>query len=216
MNILIVEDDAMIREGVMEFLSEHGYQMLAAADGEEGLHILQTASVHLALLDIMLPKMTGLQVLKELRSFSHIPVIMLTAMTDERSQIESFDKLADDYICKPFSLILLEKRMQALLRRHYGHTSIWHYKNTVVDFTGFSAACEGKDTGVVPKELKVLAYLLEHAGQVLTREQILDRIWGNDEVPFDRVVDVYIKNLRKKLQLDCIVTVKGVGYKLEL
>lgn len=216
MNILIVEDDAVIREGVMEFLTEQGYQVLGAADGEEGLHILQNTMVHLALLDIMLPKMTGIQVLKELRSFSNIPVIMLTAMTDEKSQVESFDKLADDYICKPFSLILLEKRIQALLRRNYEETSIWHYKNAVVDFAGFSATCEGKDAGVVPKEIKVLAYLVEHAGQVLTREQILDRIWGNDEVPFDRVVDVYIKNLRKKLNLDCIVTVKGVGYKLEL
>lgn len=216
MNILIVEDDSMIREGVAEFLTEQGYQVLEATDGEEGLHILQEKEVHLALLDIMLPKMTGMELLSKLRTFSRIPVIMLTAMTDEKTQVESFDKLADDYICKPFSLILLERRIRALLRRNYKETSIWHYGNAVVDFAGFSAAYEGEDAGVTPKEIKVLSYLVEHAGQVLNREQILDQIWGNDEVPFDRVVDVYIKNLRKKLHLDCIVTVKGVGYKLEL
>lgn len=216
MNILIVEDDITIREGVAEFLTEQGYQVLSAADGEEGLRMLQEQVVHLALLDIMLPKMTGMEVLQELRRFSKIPVIMLTAMTDVQTQADSFDKLADDYICKPFSLILLGKRIQALLRRNYGETSIWHYKDAVVDFTGFSAAYEGKDAGVTPKEIKVLAYLAEHPGQVLNRDQILSRIWGDDEVPYDRVVDVYIKNLRKKLHLDCIVTVKGVGYKLEL
>lgn len=216
MNILIVEDDATIREGVAEFLAEQGYQVLCASDGEEGLHTLQNESIHLALLDIMLPKMAGIEVLQKLRQFSQIPVIMLTAMTDERTQADSFDHLADDYICKPFSLILLEKRIQALLRRNYGDTSIWHYQNAVVDFSGFSATYEGRDAGITPKEIKVLACLAEHPGQVLNREQILNRIWGNDEVPFDRIVDVYIKNLRKKLHLDCIITVKGVGYKLEL
>ena len=216
MNILIVEDDEIIREGVAEFLKEQGYQVLCAKDGEKALEILHQKNIHLALLDIMIPKKTGIEVLRSLRSFSKIPVIMLTAMTDEKTHVESFDNLADDYICKPFSLILLLKRVEALLRRNYGTSDLWHYKNAVVDFKGFCATYEGVDAEVTPKEIKVLAYLAEHTGQVLGREQILDYVWEKGDAPYDRVVDVYIKNLRKKLHLDCIVTVKGVGYKMEL
>ena len=154
--------------------------------------------------------------LKELRTFSELPVIMLTAVTDEETQVQTFDNLADDYICKPFSLILLLKRIEALLRARYKTENTWKYKDAVVDFSGYRATYLGKDAAVTPKEIKLLAVLLENAGQVVSRDQILDRIWGEEESPFDRVVDVYVKNLRKKLQLDCIITVKGVGYKLEL
>ena len=158
----------------------------------------------------------GIEVLKELRTFSELPVIMLTAVTDEETQVQTFGNLADDYICKPFSLILLLKRIEALLRARYKTENTWKYKDAVVDFSGYRATYLGKDAAVTPKEIKLLAVLLENAGQVVSRDQILDRIWGEEESPFDRVVDVYVKNLRKKLQLDCIITVKGVGYKLEL
>lgn len=151
-----------------------------------------------------------------MRTFSELPVIMLTAVTDEETQVQTFDNLADDYICKPFSLILLLKRIEALLRARYKTENTWKYKDAVVDFSGYRATYLGKDAAVTPKEIKLLAVLLENAGQVVSRDQILDRIWGEEESPFDRVVDVYVKNLRKKLQLDCIITVKGVGYKLEL
>lgn len=216
MNILVVEDDAVIREGIVEFLSEEGYQVLEAADGEEGLAMFQKNPVHLILLDIMLPKMDGIQVLQEIRRFSKIPVLMLTAMTDEETQVKSFDELADDYMCKPFSLILLKKRVEALLRRNYAESKIFTYGDAVVDFTGFTATYQGEDALVKPKEIKLLEVLTANKGQVMTREQILNSIWGEEEAPFDRVIDVYVKNLRKKLKLDCIITVKGVGYKIEL
>ena len=216
MNILIVEDDTAIREGVAEFLKENEYEVLCAEDGEKALEILKSKEIHLALLDIMLPKKNGIEVLKELRTFSELPVIMLTAVTDEETQVQTFDNFADDYICKPFSLILLLKRIEALLRARYKTEKTWKYKDAVVDFSGYRATYLGKDAAVTPKEIKLLAVLLENAGQVVSRDQILDRIWGEEESPFDRVVDVYVKNLRKKLQLDCIITVKGVGYKLEL
>lgn len=216
MNILIVEDDTAIREGVAEFLKENEYEVLCAEDGEKALEILKSKEIHLALLDIMLPKKNGIEVLKELRTFSELPVIMLTAVTDEETQVQTFDNFADDYICKPFSLILLLKRIEALLRARYKTENTWKYKDAVVDFSGYRATYLGKDAVVTPKEIKLLAVLLENAGQVVSRDQILDRIWGEEESPFDRVVDVYVKNLRKKLQLDCIITVKGVGYKLEL
>ena len=216
MNILIVEDDTAIREGVAEFLKENEYEVLCAEDGEKALEILKSKEIHLALLDIMLPKKNGIEVLKELRTFSELPVIMLTAVTDEETQVQTFDNFADDYICKPFSLILLLKRIEALLRARYKTENTWKYKDAMVDFSGYRATYLGKDAAVTPKEIKLLAVLLENAGQVVSRDQILDRIWGEEESPFDRVVDVYVKNLRKKLQLDCIITVKGVGYKLEL
>lgn len=216
MNILIVEDDTAIREGVAEFLKENEYEVLCAEDGEKALEILKSKEIHLALLDIMLPKKNGIEVLKELRTFSELLVIMLTAVTDEETQVQTFDNFADDYICKPFSLILLLKRIEALLRARYKTENTWKYKDAVVDFSGYRATYLGKDAAVTPKEIKLLAVLLENAGQVVSRDQILDRIWGEEESPFDRVVDVYVKNLRKKLQLDCIITVKGVGYKLEL
>lgn len=216
MNILVVEDDSVIREGISEFLTEEGYQVMAAADGEQGLSLFQKNTVHLAVLDIMLPKKNGLEVLREIRRTSKIPVLMLTAMADEPTQIKSFDALADDYMCKPFSLIILKKRMEALLRRHYVRADIWKYKTAAVDFTGYSASCDGKDAAVTPKEIQLLEILLEHKGQALTREQILNKIWGEAEAPFDRVIDVYVKNLRKKLKLDCIITVKGIGYKIDL
>lgn len=216
MNILIVEDDTAIREGVAEFLKENEYEVFCAEDGEKALEILKSKEIHLALLDIMLPKKNGIEVLKELRTFSELPVIMLTAVTDEETQVQTFDNFADDYICKPFSLILLLKRIEALLRARYKTENTWKYKDAVVDFSGYRATYLGKDAAVTPKEIKLLAVLLENAGQVVSRDQILDRIWGEEESPFDRVVDVYVKNLRKKLQLDCIITVKGIGYKLEL
>lgn len=216
MTILLVEDDIMIQEGVSEFLTENGYQVLCAADGESGLELFRKNVVHLMILDIMLPEIDGLQVLREVRKTSMLPVLMLTAMTDEPTQIKSFDALADDYICKPFSLMLLKKRIEALLRRHYAERNIWEYGKATVDFTGFQAAYDGADAAVKPKEIKLLEILLRHSGQVLTREQILDKVWENEDGPFERVIDTYIKNLRKKLHLDCIITVKGVGYKIEL
>ncbi len=215
MNILIVEDDTTIREGVAEFLKENDYEVFCAGDGEAALELLKNTNIHLALLDIMLPGKSGLEVLTELRTFSDLPVIMLTAITDEEMQVKTFDELADDYICKPFSLILLLKRIEALLRTRYQTESIWKYQETVVDFSGYRATYQGQDAHVTPKEIKLLKVLLDHKGQVVSREQILDQIWNEAESPYDRVVDVYVKNLRKKLHLECIVTVKGIGYKLE-
>lgn len=217
MNILVAEDEAMMREGIMEFLKESGYQVFGAEDGRKALAVFEEKTIHLAVLDMMMPGKSGLEVLKEIRKKSDIPVLILTAVSDELVQVQSFDEKADDYMTKPFSLVLLKKRIEALLRRKYSREDVWSWKEAVVDFKGFTATYQGEDANVKPKEIKVLAILLEHKGQTLTREQILDLLWGDDEnAPFDRVIDVYVKNLRQKLHLDCLVTVKGVGYKVEL
>lgn len=215
-NLLVVEDDAVIREGIIEFLTMQNYHVFEAENGEYALEILKEHTIHLMILDIMLPKLSGLEVLKEVRKYSTLPIIMLTAMNDERIQVHSFDQRADDYICKPFSIVLLGKRVEALLRREYKQINLWEYGSAVVDFTGFSATFDGQDAALTPKEINLLALLLQHQGQVLTREQTMEHLWCNEEAPYDRVIDVYIKNLRKKLHLECIVTVKGIGYKLEL
>lgn len=215
MKILVVEDETVIREGISEFLRSQEYEVLEAKDGLEGLECFRAGQPDLVILDIMMPRMDGLEALRELRKTSCIPVLMLTAMTDEKTQVKSFDALADDYISKPFSLIILKKRVEALLRRSGAPDSIWNYGEAKVDFEGYLAWYQGKEADVKPKEIKLLKYLVEHRGQVLTRQQMIDQLWGLEEAPFDRVIDVYIKNLRKKLGLDCIKTVKGVGYKVE-
>lgn len=215
--ILLVEDEEMTREGVEEFLKVKGYDVVAAEDGEEAIATFKRESFDLVILDIMLPKADGFEVLQTIRKISETSVLMLTAMDDESTQITSFEAYADDYMSKPFSLAVLEKRIEALLRKRNPDYSrkLWVYKHTKVDFFGFSATYQNEQVDVTPKEIKLLRLLLEHKGQALTREQILDRLWEFEEAPLDRVIDVYIKNLRKKLHLDCIKTVKGVGYKYE-
>ncbi len=214
--ILLVEDEEDTREAVSEFLSEAGFQVTVAKDGEIAMELLRNNLYDMVVLDIMLPKVNGFVVLNWLRKRSQIPVLMLTAMHDEYTQLMSFDEQADDYITKPFSLRLLQKRMEALFRRVRPQTStdIWQYQDIEVDFNGFRASIKKEPVDLKPKEILLLKLLLEHANQVLTREQILDCLW-KEEAPMDRVIDVYIKNLRKKLHLDCIVTVKGIGYKYE-
>lgn len=216
-NILIVEDEEIIREGVSEYLSEVGYNVLNAGDGQEGLDLFLNNRVDLVILDIMLPKLNGFVVLNKIREVSDVPVIMLTAMSDINAQVMSFDEKADDYITKPFSVLILHKRIEALFRRRVQVTKInkWNYNDIEVDFLGFTAKRKDKFIDLKPKEIKLLELLLKYKNQVLTRDQILDILWTIDEAPNNRGIDVYIKNIRKKLELNCIVTVKGIGYKFE-
>lgn len=216
MNLLIVEDEAAIREGVREYLSEQGFHVFTAEDGVVALEVFQKESIDLILLDIMMPRKNGFEVLEEVRKTSKVPILMLTALHDEETQVRTFELLVDGFIQKPFSLVVLHKQIEAVLKRYYGEMNVWNYNTTSVNFTSFEARVDGQLVDVTAKELAVLKLLVEHQGQVLSRSQILDHVWASHEdPPFDRVVDVYIKQLRKKLLLDCIVTVKNVGYKLE-
>lgn len=217
MKLLVVEDDHDTSEGVCEYFSETGYEVTPAYDGAEALALAKQNSFDLILLDVMLPKLTGLAVLQELRKTSDVPIIMLTAIGDEYTQIASFNGMADDYVTKPFSILLLEKRIEALFRRGKSRDAscLWRHKNVTVNFAGYTAEGENGPIDVTPREIMLLRLLVEHRGRVLTRERILDELWGEGRPVFDRTVDSHIKNLRKKLHLDCIVTVTGVGYKLE-
>ena len=215
MNILVVEDDQSIREGIAAFLSEFGYTMVEAKDGREAL-LKFNKELHLVILDIQIPFVNGLEVLKEIRKQSKLPVLILTAFSDEEYKIDAFTNLADGYMEKPFSLPLLKARIDSLIEKNYGQEEKFSYKNVEVDFSGYTAKVEGKSVDMNAKEVEILKYLFENEGQALTREQILDHVWKEtEEIPFDRVIDVYIKELRKKLKLDCIFTIRNVGYKLE-
>ena len=217
--ILLVEDEKIAREGVRDFLISRGYLATEAVDGEEAVKKFcesEQSIFDLVILDVMLPKMNGILVLKEIRKRSKVPVLMLTALSDEGTQLASFDNLADDYLCKPFSLLILEKRIEALLRRALENpqkeeVSKWEREGVMVDFLEYKGYLNGVDVDLKPKEVELLKLLIENPKVTLRREQILEELW-KDELPYDRVIDVYIKNLRKKLQIDCIKTVKGVGY----
>ncbi len=216
--ILIVEDNADTNEALSEYLQEAGHEVISAYDGTEALEFFSDNTVDLIVLDIMLPTMSGLAVLNAVRKTSQIPVIMLTALEDEYTQVSSFDCLADDYMTKPFSMVVLGKRITALLRRAgiKDEPDIWEYGDLIIDFSGYSACNQNGKVDVTPKELDLLKLLVEHKGLVLSRSQILNAVWGDNSFVIDRIVDSYIRNLRKKLKLDCIVTVKGIGYKLEV
>lgn len=206
----------MIREGVVEFLREFKYEMVEAGDGLEALKKFNH-EINLVILDIKLPSMSGLEVLRKIREKSRVPVLMMTAFSDEESQIMAFSNLADGFMEKPFSLPVLKARVEALLKKTLGEDlREFSYQETKIDFVSFRAELAGRPVEVKPKELEILKYLFLNEGRVLTREQIIENVWKeSEEIPFDRVIDVYVKELRKKLKLDCIYTVRGVGYKLE-
>ncbi len=216
--ILIVEDDIDTNEAICEYLQEAGHTTIPALDGGEAITLFAAQKIDLVVLDIMLPTVTGLVVLNSIRKASQVPVLMLTALEDEYTQVTSFDSQVDDYMTKPFSMVILGKRIAALLRRSSPQASVnvWTHGDLTVNFSGYSAHDSTGELDVTAKEIDLLKLLVEHQGLVLSRSQILDNLWGDNAEVLDRLVDTYIKNLRKKLHLDCIKTVKGIGYKLEV
>ncbi len=212
--LLIVEDDCKTNDAVCEYLRPAGHTVIPAYDGGEALQLFRQNNIDLVVLDIMLPHVSGLAVLHEIRRTSAV----LTAVEDEYTQVMSFDEQADDYMTKPFSMVLLGKRITALLRRsgQAPAPQTITFGDVTVDFSGYTASDSHGKIDIMPKEVDLLRLLVEHKGLVLTRSQILDELWGADYPIIDRTVDTYIKNLRKKLRLDCIVTVKGIGYKYEV
>ena len=212
--VFLVEDEPTLRSGTEQFLRQRGFTVVTAVSGEEALEKITQADV--IILDIMLPGMSGVEVLHQIRQNSDVPVLMLTALHDEPTQIASFDELADDYMSKPFSLVILEKRIRALLRRQQSvKKTLWQRGLASVDFMAYQGFYNGADAHLKPKEVQLLKLLVDHPNMVWSRQAIIDKLWRDDEMPFDRVIDVYIKNLRKKLHLGCIITVKGVGYRYE-
>lgn len=218
-NILVVEDDMDIQELLREFLREAGYAVSVAGDGVEAMEFFGKNRYDLILLDIMLPKIDGFGVCELIRKQSQVPIIMLTALGGEEEQIRGLDLQVDDYIVKPFSVPVLIRKIAAVLRRS-GRTREEErktivYGNLVLDLDNYSATVKGNVYELTQREFEVLRELLTHQGRVLTRQNLLDRLWRYDFYGDERVVDTHIKNLRKKLGIDFIQTVRGVGYKID-
>ncbi|HCT91693.1 MAG TPA: DNA-binding response regulator [Lachnospiraceae bacterium] len=217
--ILIVEDDPDIQELLQNFLQEAGYETTLADDGVEALSLFSARTFDLILLDVLLPRIDGFGVCELIRRQSQIPIIMLTALNGEAEQIRGLDLHVDDYITKPFSMPVLVRKIAAVLRRssvpgRRVHQTI-AYKNLILDPDNYSAVTDGQPLTLTRREFEILQELLTHQGRVLTRQNLLDRLWRYDFYGDERVVDTHIKNLRKKPGIDFIQTVRGVGYRVD-
>lgn len=217
--ILIIEDEKAIQNIIKAFLEDAGYTIVLADDGLEGIEQFHKCSPDLVLLDLMLPKIDGFAVCELIRKESHIPVIMLTARDDDDSQIKGFDALADDYITKPFTMPLVMRRIEAVLRRteqgNQTENTIIHYKDISLDIDSFTVLVNGENISLTTREFEILKLLLENQGRVFTRDNLLNTIWGYDYFGDAKIVNTHIKNIRRKLGVDYIDTIRGVGYKIE-
>lgn len=217
--ILVVEDDFDIQELLQNFLQETGYEVDIAGDGVEALSIFVDGKYDLILLDIMLPKIDGYGVCELIRKQSDVPIIMLTALNGEDDQIKGLDLQVDDYITKPFSMPILIRKIAAVLRRSSQGTVESYqsitYGNLLLNCDGYTATMNGNTFELTQKEFEILRELLTHQGRILTRQNLLDKLWRYDFYGDERVVDTHIKNLRKKLGIGFIQTIRGVGYKID-
>ena len=212
-----MEDDASIQELIVEFLKAEGYDVDYASDGLEGIQLFKKKEYDLVLLDIMMPNLDGYSVCKMIRQNSNVPIIFLTALNEETDQLKGFELECDDYITKPFSFNLLIQRVKAILRRGKNNLSgdFLNFEKIKLDLNTYSVQIDEQNIELTLKEFNILKMLIEKYPQVITRESLLDSIWGYDYYGDTRIVDAHIKNLRKKISLPYIKTVKGIGYTLE-
>lgn len=218
-NVLIAEDEERLRQVIVKYLENEGYHVEQAMNGEEALAIFQERPIDLAILDIMMPKADGWYVLKKIRETSKIPVIMLTARNSEEDTLFGFELGADDYVGKPFRVRELMARIKALLVRagkRSGETRLVAGHLTI-DTLARRVILAGEEIELTPKEYDMLLYLVTNAGHVLSREQLLNRVWGYDYYGEERSVDTLIKRLRKKMGQEekRLKTVRGVGYRFD-
>ena len=215
--ILVIEDALDIQEILREFLCANGYIVEVAEDGLKGIEKFNSGKFDLVLLDIMLPKIDGFVVCEIIRKTSKIPIIMLTALEEEQDQIKGFELEVDDYITKPFSVNLLVKRVEAVFRRTKAIDDEIRlsFENILLDAGCFKVSVSENDIELTAKEFELLKIFIKNKGRILTREVLLNQLWGYDFYGDARVIDTHIKNLRCKLKVDYIKTIRGVGYKLE-
>lgn len=218
-SILIVEDELRIRFLLRDYLIKEGYNVLEASNGEEGLYIFSTQKIDLVLLDIMMPIMDGLTMLEKLRDVSTVPVILLTAKGEEEDKLQGYDVGADDYITKPFSPKVLIAKVKALLKRTRDDldSSFQDFNGLTINKLSHEVKIDGIEIILSPKEYELLVYLITNDGIALSRDNILDNVWGIDYYGDIRTVDTNVKRLREKLgeKASYIITVRGSGYKFE-
>lgn len=221
LKILVVDDESRMRKLVKDFLSKKNFQVIEAGDGEEAMDIFyQEKDIALIILDVMMPKMDGWEVCREVRKNSKVPIIMLTARGDERDELLGFDLGVDEYISKPFSPKILVARVEAILRRT-GQDSVGDVLSAggiTIDKAAHLATVDGKPMELSFKEFELLTYFLENQGIALSREKILNSVWNYDYFGDARTIDTHVKKLRSKMgeKGEYIKTVWGMGYKFEV
>lgn len=221
LKILVVDDEARMRKIVGDFLKKSGYQVLEAADGSAALDLFfEQKDIALIILDVMMPKMDGWEVCKEIRRYSKVPVIMLTAKSAEQDELLGFELGVDEYITKPFSPKILVARVEAILRRTVSgeKAETLSAGGICIDQSAHSVTIDGKPVDLSYKEFELLTYFMENIGIALSREKILNHVWNYDYYGDARTIDTHVKKLRSKMGTkgDLIKTIWGMGYKLEV
>lgn len=220
--VLIADDEKDILEIISYNLTHEGYEIYTAKDGNEALDMARKIHPDLIILDIMMPYKTGIEVCQILRTaddFNETLIIFLTALNDETSHIKALESGGDDYVSKPISPKVLVSRVNALFRRIHKKTEDGNaitVGNLTIDPVKFIITIDGKDIMLAKKEFELLYLLASKPGRVFLRHEILNQVWGQEVIVGDRTIDVHIRKIRQKLDLDCITTVKGVGYKFSL
>lgn len=216
MKVLIVDDESLIREVIREYCHNEGYETLEAENGIEALDILAKNTVNVIILDIMMPQMDGYTFFREMKEKYQIPTIVVSARNDEYDKLQGFDLGIDDYLTKPFSPRELIARIKVVTKR-YNNMELYVYKTMKIDFKGHSLYIDDKEIKITLKEYDILKYFTNNPNVAISREELLNKIWGYDFYGDDRTVDTHIKMLRSNLgkYRDMIKTVRGVGYKFE-
>ncbi len=220
LKVLVVDDESRMRKLVKDFLAKQNFEVLEAGDGEEALEIFfKEKDIALVLLDVMMPKLDGWQVCREIRNYSRVPIIMLTAKGDERDELQGFDLGVDEYITKPFSPKILVARVEAILRRSNRLMSedVLSVGGIELDKSAHQVTIGGQSVELSYKEFELLAYFMENQGIALSREKILNNVWNYDYFGDARTIDTHVKKLRSKLgeKGEMIKTIWGMGYKFE-
>lgn len=220
LKILVVDDESRMRKLVRDFLTKSNYEVIEAEDGAQAVDIFfEQNDIALIILDVMMPKMDGWQVCKEIREYSQVPIIMLTAKSDERDELQGFELGVDEYISKPFSPKILVARVEAILRRtsQASADEVIEAGGIVINKAAHSVAVDGQSIDLSYKEFELLTYFIENKGIALSREKILNSVWNYDYFGDARTIDTHVKKLRSKMgeKGELIKTIWGMGYKFE-
>lgn len=219
LKILVVDDESRMRKLVGDFLTKKGYEVIEAENGEQAVDIFfQNKNISLIVLDVMMPKMDGWQVCREIRQYSKVPIIMLTAKSDEKDELLGFELGVDEYISKPFSPKILVARVEAILRRANVVEDVLSVGGILLDLEAHQVKIDGEAVDLSYKEFELLTYFVKNRGVALSREKILNNVWNYDYFGDARTIDTHVKKLRSKLgdKGDYIKTIWGMGYKLEV
>ena len=215
--ILVVDDETRIARMIRMNLEHDGYEVIEANSGQQALDMVRSRMPNLVILDVMMPGLDGYETLQILREISQVPVIMLTALDDDFTKIQTFDLHADEYVDKPVSPQVMTRRIHALTDRIYGQGSSCTVKGYTFDFPRYLVIDQkGNEIHFTNKEMGILRYLLENRGKAVSRDSLITNLWGCEYESEERAIDTHIKNIRKKLDPDIILTIKGIGYRLNL